>query len=74
VQAASVVAGESAQQQARELVPDRLTKAHDSGGTIVDLVVVETSAVLENEGETPLLRRGGIHVPSIGVPRWAGDP
>ena len=60
-----MVAGECAQEQACELVADRLAEPQDGRRWPV-LDPVQPSAVLENEGQTTGLGRGGVHAPNIG--------
>ena len=69
-----MIAGECAQEQARELVADRLAKA-DSGRRRPVLDPVQASAMVENEGEASVsLERGGVHEPHIGPGPPPGDP
>jgi hypothetical protein len=55
-----MVADECAQEQARELVPNRLVEAKDCRRAPA-LDAVQASAVLEDEGEATGLRSGGFH-------------
>ncbi len=69
-----MVAGECAQEQARELVAGRLAQAQDGRRRRV-LDAVQASAMLEDEGEASVgLERGGVHEPNIGHGPPPGDP
>jgi hypothetical protein len=69
-----MIAGECGQEQARELVADRLAEAeHGRRRAVLDLV--QTSAMLEDESEaTAGLRRGGVHDLHIGRAASPGHP
>jgi hypothetical protein len=69
-----MIAGECAQEQARELVADRLVQAeHGRWRPMVD--PVQASAMLEDEAEASVgLERGGVHEPHIGHGPPPGDP
>ena len=69
-----MVAGERGQEQARELVADRLVQSEDGRRRDV-LEPVQTGAVLEEERKaTACLERGGVHDPHIGHDTPPGDP
>jgi hypothetical protein len=69
-----MIACECAQEQARELVADRLAKA-DGGRRRSVLDPVQASAMLEDECESSVgLDRGGVRDPNIGHGPPPGDP
>jgi len=69
-----VVARQGGQQQACELVADRLAQADDGGRSTV-LDAVQAGAVLEDQSEPATgFRGGGGHAPVIGEGLAAGDP
>ena len=69
-----MVAGERGQEQARELVADRLAQAEDSRRRDV-LQLVQAGAMLEEERKaTAVVERGGVHDPHIGHDTPPGDP
>ena len=69
-----MIAGECAQEQARELVAGGLAQAQDGRrGRVLDSV--QASTMLEDEGEASVgLERGGVHEPHIGHAPPPGDP
>jgi hypothetical protein len=69
-----MIAGECAQEQARELVADRLAEAeHGRRRPLLD--PVQASAMLEDESEsTGCLGRSGVHDLHIGHGPPPGDP
>jgi hypothetical protein len=69
-----MIAGERANEQARELVSDRLAQA-DRGGWRPVLDPVQASAMFEDQREATVgLKRGGVHEPHIGHGPPPGDP
>ena len=69
-----MLAGQSGQEQASELVAGGLAQAQDGRrGRVLDSV--QSSAMLEDEGEASVgLDRGGVHEPHIGHGPPPGDP
>jgi hypothetical protein len=69
-----VIADERAQEQTRELVPDRLLQPDDTRRANV-LNAVQASTVLEDEGKTTgRLGLRGVHCPTIGADPPPYDP
>ena len=70
---AAMIAGERVQQQALELLADRLAQPERSGRLHV-LQAVHARAVLEDERQRAGWRLGGIHVPNIGPGARRANP